>query len=182
MKLTLMRKVFAVAGTGVLFTFGFPLFGPSSGSLPAVASSVPLCRGNDFLGGWVGTNGATGTSIFQVAFVNNGSTTCRLAGYPTIVGYRDGREYPLKVGHLKGKVFDLSPTVVAPRMSAQMIITTSASCNALNTGGQSTIKKVIARTTYSVGVRFPGSKYPIAVLGLNVDVACGLDVTQIGWR
>jgi hypothetical protein len=165
-----------------MLALGLPIFGVGNGPLLAAASTVPSCRGNDFLGAWVGRNGATGTSIYEVAFVNNGQTACRLAGYPTIQGYRGGREYPLKAEHIKGHSFDLSPTIVAPRMSGEIFITTSALCNALNTGKQASIMREIARTTYTVSIKFPHSNYPIDVLGLNLTIACSLDVTQLGWR
>jgi hypothetical protein len=65
----------------------------------------------------------------DLAFINDGHKTCRLAGYPTIQGYRNGREYQLAAGHLKNQPFDFSPTIVAPRMSTEMVLTTSAVCN-----------------------------------------------------
>jgi Protein of unknown function (DUF4232) len=148
----------------------------------ASAATLPLCRGNNFLGGWVGQNGATGTFIIDLAFINDGHSTCRLAGYPTIQGYRNGREYPLVAGHLKSQLFDILPTVVAPRMSGEMIVTTSASCNALNSGSRAAINTVIAHNTYSISVTFPHSRYPIFIDGLSVDVACGLNITGVGWR
>lgn len=134
------------------------------------------------MGGWVGQNGATGTSIYNLAFINDTHKTCRLAGYPTIQGYRNGREYHLAVGHLKGQLFDLLPTVVAPRMSGEMDLTTSASCNALNSGNRTAVKNIIAKNTYSVSIEFPHSTYPIFIDGLSIDVACGLNITGVGWR
>jgi hypothetical protein len=181
-KFSSIRKVSVIAGSVFLLAVGLPFLGTVSGEPPAAATSVPSCRGNDFLGAWVGKNGATGTSIFQVAFINNGPAACRLAGYPTIQGYRNGRQYPLKAEDIEGQEFQLSPTIVARRMSGEMFITTSALCNPLNTGGQSTIKKEIARTTYSVSVKFPHSDYPVDVYGLHLTIACSLDITQLGWR
>ena len=148
----------------------------------ASASTIPLCGGSNFLGGWVGQNGAGGTLIIDLAFINNSHETCRLAGYPTIQGYRNGREYHLVAGHINGRLFDIFPTVVAPRMSGEMVLTTSASCNALNSGSRTTINKVMAKNTYTISLEFPQSNVPIFINGLSIDVACGLNVTGLGWR
>jgi len=156
----------------------FTIAGPSNA---AFASNVPRCGGENFVGGWVGKNGATGTSIFELAFVNEGHLTCRLAGYPTIQGYRNGHQYPLKTGHLKGAIFVVYPTVVRPQMSAEMVVTTSGLCSALNSGNRANINKVIADNTYSLSVKFPESNTAIPIYGLDVDVACGLNVTALGW-
>ena len=160
---------------------GIPTFGGSTASV-ASASPIPLCGGSNFVGGWVGKNGAGGTSIFNLAFINESHATCRLTGYPTIQGYRNSRQYPLVAGHIKGRPFNIAPTIVAPRMSGEMVLTTYALCNALNTGDHATIQKVIAKNTYTVSVKFPHSNVPIYIDGLNIDVACGLDITPLGWR
>lgn len=174
----------ARAGIAALMGLGLAVGIPISGSFASVASAstIPPCDGNNFLGGWVGQNGATGTLIIDLAFINDGHSTCRLAGYPTIQGYRNGREFHLVAGHLKGQLFDVLPTVVAPRMSGEMVLTTSASCNALNTGSRTAINRVIAKNTYSVSIEFPHSNYPIFIEGLSIDVACSLNVTEVGWR
>jgi hypothetical protein len=161
---------------------GIPSFCSGSSANLASASTIPLCNGNNFEGGWVGANGAGGLSIFHIAFINEGHATCRLTGYPTIQGYRNTREYPLVVEHMKDQPFNISSAIVAPRMSGEMVLTTSALCDALNTGSHTAIKKVIAKNTYTVSVRFPHSNYPIYIYGLSVDVACGLGITQLGWR
>ncbi len=176
----LRRFAFIVTLSSVLV--GLPAFGMGNGTVHANAASPADCSGSNFLGAWVGVNGATGTSIYQVAFINDGHTTCRLAGFPKILGYRDGREYTLTTGHIRSQVFDISPTVVAPRMSGLMVLTTSALCNSLNSGDRSSIQRVIARSTYGVRVEFPHSSVPVEVHGLNLDVACGLNVTALGWR
>jgi hypothetical protein len=174
-----MSAVFAAAALWLVV--GVPSLGSGSSAL-ASGSTTPLCSGNNFVGGWVGVNGAGGTSIFDLAFINEGHAACRLTGYPTIQGYRNSREYPLVAGHVKDSPFDISPTIVAPRMSGEMVLTTSALCDALNSGNRTAIKEVIAKDTYTVSVKFPHSNDPIYIYGLSVDVACGLDITQVGWR
>jgi hypothetical protein len=177
-----MRRLTRWSGVCIVSALWLTIGIPSLGLNPASASTMPRCSGSDFVGGWVGKNGATGTSIFDLAFINEGHGTCRLAGYPTIQGYRNGREYPLAAGHLKSQEFDISPTNVAPRMSAEMVVTTEGLCNALNSGNQTAIKKVIAKNTYTLSIKFPDSNDPIYIYGLSIDVACGLNVTGLGWR
>ncbi len=179
----LLTRAGAIAvATGLCLLSGVPTIGHVGAPGPASASTPATCSGGDFVGGWVGKNGATGTSIFVVAFVNEGRTTCRLAGYPTIQGYRDGRRYPLHAQHITSQPFGLSPTVVGPQMSGELVLTTSGLCNALNSGGRAKINSEIADNTYAVSVEFPHSNDPIYIYGLNLDVACGLDVTGLGWR
>lgn len=84
------------------YALGVPTVIAGSGA-SASASSVAACSGNDFWGGWVGQNGAAGTIIYNIAFINDGRTSCRLAGIPTVQGYKNGREYPLNAGHVKGQ-------------------------------------------------------------------------------
>ncbi len=165
----------------LVIVIAVPSFTIAGLSNAAFASNVPRCGGVNFVGGWVGKNGATGTSIFELAFVNDGHLTCRLAGYPTIQGYRNGHQYPLKTGHLKGAIFLVHPTVVRPQMSAEMVVTTSGLCPALNSGNRANINKVIADNTYTLSVKFPESNTAIPIYGLDVDVACGLNVTALGW-
>jgi hypothetical protein len=171
-----------IAASGLSLVFGFPPLGSESHTLAASGVTVPFCSGSNFVGGWVSTNGAGGMSFFEVAFINEGNTTCRLTGYPTIQGYRNNREYPLTVGHMGDSLFDIVPTVVAPRMSGEMVLATSAFCDALNTGSHAAIQKTIVKNTYTVSVKFPHFNDPISIDGLRVDVACGLDITQVGWR
>jgi hypothetical protein len=177
-----MRLSAVFAASALWFAAGVPPLDAGGVANMTPASTIPFCGGENFVGGWVGQNGATGTSIEDLAFINDGHVTCRLAGYPTIQGYQNGLEYPLTAGHLKDQVFDISPTTLGPRMSAEMVLTTSASCNAMNSGNQTAIKKVIAKDTYTVSVKFPHSNDPISIYGLNVNVACGLNITGLGWR
>jgi hypothetical protein len=178
------RSTRFAAGAVSTFSFLFGVFSPGhvGGDTVASASAIPTCNGQNFWAGWVDKNGAGGTSIFDVAFVNDGRTTCRLSGYPKIQGYRNGREYTLTAGHVKGNPFDIAPTTVKPRMSGEMVFTTEALCNALNTGSRSKINKVIAENSYTVSVTFPNSTAKMYVYGLTLDVACGLDITPVGWR
>jgi hypothetical protein len=157
------------------------ILGAGPDSAVASGSSIRACGGGSFWGAWVGKNGATGTNIYELAFINRGHTSCHLGGYPTVLGYRDGRGYALKAGHLNGKLFDLSPTVVGPRMSGEMVLTTRNDCNALNTGSRRQIEKVIDDNSYEVSINFPHSTAAVIVYGLDVDVACGLNITELGW-
>lgn len=68
-------------------------------------------------------------------------------------------------------------------MSGLLLRSTSDGCNALNVGGRPRIRKVIAKDTYTnVSIELPNSSDEIAINGLSVDIACGLEVSQLGWR
>lgn len=179
-KFVLIRFSATISVVLMSFCAGVSNSGLWSGS--ASASTFSTCAGNNFWGGWVGKNGAGGTSIFQVAFVNHGKNTCELSGYPKVQGYRNGHEFELAPSRLKSKLFNLAPTIVASRMSGEMYFTTSSSCNALNSGGRTAIEKAIADNTYSISVTFPLSNQKVYIYGLKLDLACGFSVTNLGWK
>lgn len=181
MRLSALRLSIFVAVSAMSIVGSSSLGLKSSANLAFASTSRP-CNGNYFVGAWTGVNGAEGTSIFDLAFINEGGVSCRLSGYPTIQGYRSNREYRLSAEHVRDNTFDISPTIVAPRMSGEMVITTSALCDALNTGSRAELQQVVAKNTYTISVKFPHSYHTIYIYGLRIDVACGLEVTQLGWR
>ncbi len=63
------------------------------------------------------------------------------------------------------------------------MLATGSLCNALNTGGRVKIQKVIAANTYTfLTFDLPDSAGSVIVQGLSLDIACGLGVSQLGWK
>lgn len=172
-----------IAALTTLCLTGIPVSSCFTTATSASAVSVPACSGANFWGGYVGSNGEAGSLVYTVAFINAGHTTCRLSGYPTVRGYKNGHEYSLKAGHLNDGPFDIMPTILAPQMSGALVLMTATDCNALNAGGQRSIQKDTVSHTYrDISIEFPKSTDQIYINGIDIDVACGLSSTQLGWQ
>ena len=151
---------------------------PASGS----TSRISLCRGNNLWGAYVATGAATGNFIYTIALINVGHTTCRLAGYPKIQGVKDDRTYDLPIRKHGTFAGNLVSSVLSPRMSGELLLSVADNCNALNTGSTSAINKVAATNTYTdLTIKLPGATGDVYVSGFKVDVACGLEVSRLGW-
>lgn len=173
-----LRSVLAVS----ILAVGVPMI---EGSVAASASTshVAPCKGSNLWGAYVGYGAATGHFIYTIALVNVGHTTCKLSGYPTMQGRRGTRNFPLSISKHGTFAGDLPSTVLRPRMSGELLLSTADDCNALNTGGTSKIKQVMAAKTYTnVTIELPNSRGNVYVTGITIDIACGLGVSQLGWR
>jgi hypothetical protein len=145
-------------------------------------STIAPCSGNDFWAGLVGSSGASGSTFYSVAIINTGHAACRLAGYPTFHGHKGNRVFSIPAQHLSDQSFGISPTILLWRTSGELILATSEVCNALILGGHAKIKKVMSENTYSnISITFPKSRIQVYVAGIVLDVACGLDTTELGW-
>jgi hypothetical protein len=154
--------------------------GYTSTTATAAKSALPLCSGSWLWASYGGSNGAGGTIIYTIALTNVSKHTCRLEGYPRIVGYENGVTRSLRVSH-GSYAGNLRPTVLSFRESGRLLLSTADGCNALNTGGQSKIRKVAAANTYNdLGLYLPGGG-SVMVSGIKIDVACGLGISQFGW-
>jgi hypothetical protein len=160
-----------------------PLTGFGDSLAAASTNRVAPCQGSKLWGAYVATGAATGNFIYTIALINVGDTTCRLDGYPRIRGVRDGRTFTLRISKHGTFAGNLSPTTLSPRMSGELLLSVADNCNALNTGGTAKINRVAAENTYSdLTIELPGSAGDVDVTGFNVDIACGLEVSRLGWN
>ena len=172
-----VRSVLVTIGLAV----GLSVIGVAS-SVSSASNALPApCSGVNLWAGLVGRNGAGGTSFYNVAFINVGHTSCRLSGYPKIEGTRGNETHELPAVHENVADLHLAPTVLAPRMAGELMLATGSLCNALNTGGRVKIQKVIAANTF-LTFDLPDSAGSVIVQGLSLDIACGLGVSQLGWK
>ena len=162
-----------VAGALVVVVHG------PGGSANASSVSVPACHGSQLVGAVVRSGVWTG-NLDTLVFVTNASdATCRLSGFPTLVGVRDGQRVALRVTSHVVVGRDLAPTTLLPRMSGAIIFGTGNNCPALN---QRNSAPVIAAHTYtSVILTLPRHGGTVTIPGINLDTACYLSETQLGW-
>jgi len=163
-------------------TVAAPMADFGNSPVSASTSRIALCRGTNLWGAYVATGAATGNFIYTIALINVGDTTCRLTGYPKIQGVKDDRTYDLPISKHGTFAGNLGSTVLSPRMSGELLLSVADNCNALNTGSTSAINKVAATNTYSdLTIKLPGAAGDVYVTGFKVDIACGLDVSRLGW-
>jgi hypothetical protein len=131
----------------------------------------------------VATGAGTGNFVYTIALINVSHTTCALSGYPKIQGMKGNRTYTLHISKHGTFAGNLPSTVLSPRMSGELLLSTADNCNALNTGGIAKIDKAAAINTYmSLTIELPNSDGDVHLSGFKVDIACGLEVSQLGWN
>jgi len=166
----------AVLATGSLLVVARASNGTS---FAASTKSVELCHGYQLVGAVVRTGIWTGNLDTLVFITNASDSTCRLEGYPTLVGVRDNHRYPLQVTSHDVMATGLVPVTLKPRMSGAIIFGTGDACALLN---QVDIGAIAAAHTYpSLVMTLPNNGGMITVLGVNLDTACYLSETQLGW-
>ncbi len=183
MKRRSIGLILRLALTAFCFAVGVPMTSAGTSVASASTPHVAPCKGDDLWGAYVGTGAATQNFIYTIALINVGHTTCELSSYPKIQGIRDNRTYTLHVTKHGTFAGDLPSTVLSPRMSGELLLSTADYCNALNTGGATKIDKVAAANTYTnLTIELPNSAGDVYLFGFKVDVACGLEVSQLGWK
>jgi hypothetical protein len=177
------RSLYRLAAIATCLTVALPVADFSDATSAGASTQIAPCQGSDLWGAYISTGAATGNYIYNIAIINIGHTTCRLSGYPRIQGTRGSRTYDLQVARHGTFAGNLSPTVLAPRMIGELILSVADNCNALNTGGITKINEVAAANTYSnLTLKMPGAAGDVYLSGFKVDIACGLDVSRLGWN
>ena len=175
------RKFFGLALTVLCLVAGATI---TSVGTPASATNrqVPLCTGTDLLGAYAGFGAATGNFIYDVLLINVSHASCRLNGYPSVQGMKGNRSFTLDISKHGTFAGNLLPTDLSPRMSGRLLLSTADNCNALNIGSTSQIQRVAAAHTYShLTIKLRGLAVEVDIPGLTIDIACGLEVSQMGW-
>lgn len=179
-RLMVSVMVVAVCVTGSVTVLARSLDGTASAS---TTNSVESCHGRQLVGAFVRTGIWTGNLDTLIFITNVSNSTCRLGGYPTLIGTRDNRRYPLHVTSHGVLSSNLAPTTLKPRMSGALIIGTGDACVALNQADQSANEAAsAAHTDTGLIVELPNYGGAITVLGVSLDTACYLGESQLGWR
>ncbi len=124
-----------------------------------------------------------GNDLSVVLFTNVGPT-CRLSGYPDLMGSTATHGPALLTVGKNGTYFgDLIPANLTHGQRGHLLLGTADGCNALNEPSQSLdMANVRADTYHAVTVLLPGDNGSIVVDHVTFDVACGLDESQLGVR
>ena len=132
----------------------------------------------------LGRGGAgLGNELTVVVFTNTGPL-CQLSGYPDLEGQTGTHQWrPLQV-RKDGTYFgSLNGTDLATGRSGLLLLGTSEGCNALNSPSQSqNLDNERAATYNTIRVLLPLGGGGAGVSGVHLDVACGLDESQLGVR
>jgi hypothetical protein len=136
---------------------------------------IQACKGADLAGAFAHSDLYAGGAIVTFAITNVGTSTCRLGGYPKLLGIRSGHEYPLSHVAHGTQEGNLYPATLAPRMSGAFVLDMSLGCNA-----NVYPLPVVDRYT-GVVILLPNSHGHVRILGVPLDVPCGLGESQLGW-
>jgi hypothetical protein len=136
---------------------------------------TPACDGRDLVAPVTGSESGLGNGISTIAVTNVGASTCRLGGYPRLLGIRTGHEYKLRITGHGTQDGNLGPVVLSPRISGAFILNTTTGCVP---GGDSNA----ASHTYSgIVVLLPGKLGLFKILGITLYAPCDLLESQLGW-
>ena len=151
------------------------LMTPVQGVSASSTSAAPTCPGRDLVGTITGAESGAGNGIWTIVVTNVGASSCRLGGYPRLLGIRGGHEYKLRITGHGTQDGNLSPAVLPSRMSGALILNTNDGCIP---GGDPDA----ASHTYSgIVVLLPGSQGLFKILGRTFYTPCDLFESQLGW-
>lgn len=125
--------------------------------------------------------GAGGTDMSVVVLTNIGST-CRLSGFPELLG-ETAAHGVLPIPYRKGFGYFgvLIPANLTTGQKGELYIGYSEACQALNEPSQAADKaNALANTYYGVQIVLPDGKGTVAAKGVTFDGACGLSEGRLG--
>ena len=130
-----------------------------------------------------GPSGAGLSHIVTSVILTNVGSTCRLSGYPNLYGATATRAPGPIAVRKSGTYFgNLVDTNLAPGQHGQLLLGTGDACPALNQSSQAQILANQRSDTYHhVTIVLPQGRGSLEVT-VSVDVACGLDESQLGAR
>lgn len=140
---------------------------------PCVASHLRVSMGQG--------EGAMSNEVFLV-LITNVASTCRLSGYPDLIGRTSTRPLGALVVGKTGTYFgNLIPANLATGQRGELLLSTSSACNALNEPSQTqNLANARADTYHGVTIILPNGAGALSVPHIILDVACGLEESQLG--
>lgn len=141
---------------------------------------APPCRASQLRATKAFGGAATGNLATLVILTNTGST-CRLGGYPTLIGISQVRgRVHLSARH--GTFFgNLIPADLAKGRSGRLLLGTSDGCDAINQPNQAVVERNMRENTYAeLVIVFPNGAGSLTASTYPFDVACGLDTSELG--
>lgn len=158
----------------VMASLNLLALGHTQSAFASSRGSAPACRGHNLVGTATGGQSGAGNELSTIAVTNVGTASCRLAGYPQLLGIRSGHEFRLRVTTRYNDPL-LVPTVLAPRESGAFIVNSTTGCMP---GGD----PHRASHLYSgVVLLLPGGRGPVWVRDFNLYAPCQLSESPLGW-
>ncbi len=130
----------------------------------------------------IGQGGAGLSNEVAVVVLTNIGATCRVSGYPDLVGRTVVRPLgPLAV-HKSGTYFgNLIPANLLTGQRGKLLLGTDVACTALNEPSQAlNLAHERSDTYHSVTIVLPNGAGSLTVPRITFDVACGLDESELG--
>lgn len=149
--------------------------GPDTPAAASATTSVQPCKGTNLVGAFAHSSLYAGGGIYTFAVVNIGASTCRVGGYPHLLGIRGGHEYEIKNVSRGTQDVRLEPVVLAPRASAAFILDVSLGCNA------NSLPYPTSDVYTGLVILLPHANGHIKVAGVPLIIPCGIGESQLGW-
>jgi hypothetical protein len=175
------KRLVTFASVALMFGASFLIVTSASTRASATADqSTPMCNSNNLLGAYAGSQSGAGGSSFWIALIDIGSSSCRLSGYPQILGINRSRLQLLPIAHHGSQYGNPTPLKLSFEKGGFLILGTGSDCNALNTTNAA-IKRNEAKYSYSdLYIVLPGRNGRVMIPGATIDIACGLSVSRLG--
>jgi hypothetical protein len=170
---SLRRSFFIFAAVLVVLLLGIAV--PVKTVMGASRDVLSACKGTDLVGAFAHSNIYAGGGIITIAITNIGTSSCRLAGYPTLLGVRARHEYEFTHLEHGTQDSDLTPTSLAPRESGGLILDNPLGCNA------NVYPLPVADQFTGLVIVLPRHEGRIRVFGVPLSDPCGLSESQLGW-
>lgn len=159
-----------------------PASSTTTTSTTTTLAPAPSCRAGQ-LRASVGRRGAGLGNVVSTIVLTNLGATCRLSGYPDLTGATATRRSGPIAVHKTGTYFgNLIIANLATGQRGLLLLATSDGCAAVNGPSQAQIQASQRANTYhQVTIILPRGRGPVSA-NVTVDVACGLDESQLGVR
>jgi hypothetical protein len=141
---------------------------------------APFCNAKQLKGSAGNSGFGLGNRLTTIELTNVG-TTCRLEGYPRLLGISPRGTTPLTADDQGTYFGNTVPANLPTAAKGELLLGTDVNCSALNQPDQAAMIANAATHTYTgVVIILPGGQGSVVVSGLEFDTACFLDETQLG--
>jgi hypothetical protein len=141
----------------------------------AAKHSVRACQGESLIGSITGSESGLGNGTYTFAIMNIGKSDCRLAGFPSLEGYRGQHFYSLPASHRYNLDAKLRPSTLKPRMSGAFVLNSTTGC--MPDGDQHQAE----HTYIELAMILPDNRGSVTIPSLTLYVPCQLSESALGW-
>lgn len=180
------RAAGAAAGVAAALVAACPLVlggcGGASGAVVSVGAAAPACTAGDLRAVDSGQTAASGSVFNPLVVTNVGTSTCRLSGYPQLLGITSGgRLVTLPAAH-EGLTGPVDPVDLRPGEAGRLVIGTEDACQALNQPSALAVASSVGHLFDGVEIVLPGGKGTLRVdlSPVVLDTTCGVAESALG--